>query len=571
MADPRLFAAWLALVAAAGLLPVGFVLTFGIVVEAVLTDGGSTGLVVAVGLLFVAINAVPPLLSEASENLGDVVVGSFEQRLMTALNQDSGLESLEDPDLAADVALARDFDLALSGPPVSVAMGFIASGMAGWLTGIGMAAVLCTFAWWAGALLAAGWLCSNWLMRESAVWRERGSDDVRLHQREADYMFRTAVNAPAAKEVRLFALQTWVVDNFRHHRSQLAQLRIDATRMRLPPVLASVVLLLAVHILTFLVLADRYVDGQLRTSEFLTFTFAALGTSGLSFGTLNWVMSMCTQVSDALDRVEARMARSPLRDEQVLPRRVSGTYALELESVGFTYPRATAPALRSISLRVEAGSSLAIVGANGAGKTTLAKLISGLYLPTRGHVRLDGIDVTHADPAAWRREMAVIFQDFVRYEFSLKANVAPIGGTGDDVRWALELAGFDGSIDLDQQLGAGYKEGRELSGGQWQRVAIARALHRVRTGARLLILDEPTSQLDIDGERQVFDRILKASADCATILISHRFASVRHADQICVVQDGLVVELGNHDELMHVGGVYERMFTAQAERFVKNA
>jgi ABC-type multidrug transport system fused ATPase/permease subunit len=210
---------------------------------------------------------------------------------------------------------------------------------------------------------------------------------------------------------------------------------------------------------------------------------------------------------------------------------------------------------------------LAIVGQNGAGKTTLAKLLCRLYDPQAGAIEVDGIDLRELNLDGWRARVAAVFQDFIRFELSLRDNVAPAGAPDEVVRAALAEAGADGLATLDTILARGYAGGTDLSGGQWQRVALARALCAVRLGAGLVLLDEPTAQLDVRGEAEIFDRILTATRQTTTILISHRFSTVRHADRICVLEGGRVVELGTHDELMARGGRYRTMFDMQASRF----
>ena len=242
----------------------------------------------------------------------------------------------------------------------------------------------------------------------------------------------------------------------------------------------------------------------------------------------------------------------------------------------FAYPAAPGrPVLRNFSLEIPAGSSLAIVGQNGAGKTTLAKLLCRLYDPQSGAIEADGTDLRDLDLESWRRRVTAVFQDFTRFELTLRENVVPRqtadgrdpGALDDAVRAALDEAGATDLAGLDTPLAKGYAGGTDLSGGQWQRVALARALASVRLGAGLVLLDEPTAQLDVRGEMEIFERILAATRQCTTILISHRFSTVRHADRIAVVEDGQVVELGSHDELMQLRGRYWRMFSLQAQRF----
>jgi ATP-binding cassette subfamily B protein len=163
--------------------------------------------------------------------------------------------------------------------------------------------------------------------------------------------------------------------------------------------------------------------------------------------------------------------------------------------------------------------------------------------------------------------VAVVFQDFIRFELPLRDNVSPAGADDDNILAALAAAGAGGLAPLDTVLARGYRGGIDLSGGQWQRVALARALCAVRLGAGVVLLDEPTAQLDVRGEAEIFDRILAATRHCTTILISHRFSTVRHADRICVLEGGRVVELGSHDQLLALGGRYRTMFEFQASRF----
>ncbi len=229
-----------------------------------------------------------------------------------------------------------------------------------------------------------------------------------------------------------------------------------------------------------------------------------------------------------------------------------------------------------LDLTVEAGRSLAIVGLNGAGKTTLVKLLARLYEPQSGRILVDGRELREYPVRAWRRRLAAIFQDFVHYELPVRDNVGfgAVELLHDDerIRGALARAG---ALDLVEALPQGLETtlsreeagGAELSGGEWQRVAIARALLAVDGGAGVLVLDEPTANLDVRAEAAFFDRFLELTRGLTTILISHRFSTVRRADRIVVLDDGRVVEVGTHAELLAARGRYAELFHLQAERF----
>jgi ATP-binding cassette, subfamily B, bacterial len=286
---------------------------------------------------------------------------------------------------------------------------------------------------------------------------------------------------------------------------------------------------------------------------------------------LSWALDGAAAPAGAVLRLQRSMAdRGALtgggRSAALLP-----AAGIRFRNVSFAYPgtgdAAAEPVLRGLDLTIPAGSSLAIVGQNGAGKTTLAKLLCRLYDPQSGAIEIDGIDLRDFDVESWRTRLTAVFQDFVRFELSLRDNVAPSGAPNEVIQAALVDAGAAGLADLDTILARGYAGGTDLSGGQWQRVALARALCAVRLGAGVVLLDEPTAQLDVRGEAEIFNRILAATRHVTTILISHRFSTVRQADRICVLEHGRVVELGTHDELMALRGRYCTMFELQASRF----
>ena len=247
---------------------------------------------------------------------------------------------------------------------------------------------------------------------------------------------------------------------------------------------------------------------------------------------------------------------------------------LEFEHVSFRYPGAEVNALDDISLAVRPGESLALVGENGSGKTTLIKLLARLYEPTSGRIRLDGLDLRDWDVDALRQRIGVIFQDFGRYQFTVGANI----GAGDvrhfdDVERWREAADTGLAVDFieampqgfETQLGRWFKGGRELSGGQWQKIALSRAF--MRRDADILVLDEPTAAMDASSEAEVFEHFRNSSGDKMTILISHRFSTVRAAAQIIVIHDGRIVERGDHDSLLAEDGRYAHLFELQAKGY----
>src|SRR5438309_1475988 len=295
--------------------------------------------------------------------------------------------------------------------------------------------------------------------------------------------------------------------------------------------------------------------------------YAAVGTSMIAFGGLSWALDGAAAPAAAVLRLQESMASAGALVRGERPAAGMPAREIRFRHVTFGYPTSGEPVLAGFDLAIPAGSSLAIVGQNGAGKTTIAKLLCRLYDPQDGAIEVDGVDLRALELDAWRSRLTAVFQDFVRFELSLRDNVAPAGAPDDVIEQALTEAGAAGLAGLDTVLARGYPGGTDLSGGQWQRIALARALCSVRLGAGLVLLDEPTAQLDVRGEAEIFDRILAATRHTTTILISHRFSTVRHADRICVLEHGKVVELGTHEDLIAAGGRYRTMFELQASRF----
>jgi ATP-binding cassette, subfamily B, bacterial len=580
-ADGALALAWWVVLVLRGVLPAAFAIAMGALVGAV-QGGEDLGPPLAIlGVVFVLLQVLNPIHQAISANLGDRTAAYLYDRLTAACVDPPGMGHLEDPTLSSDLTVARDFDLGMTGPPLNISVDFIADGLVGLLGGVACVVVLFAFAWWAPLVLGGGWLATHWLLRESAVWRDRNTDEVRAAQRDADYAYRLAVDPTPAKELRLFNLADWTLDRFVARRTRLHELQYKATRLREKPLVWSLLLVVSANIAVFWSLADAAANGSVSLAQAVVFAQSAIGASMIAFGGLNWALDGSSAPVAAVLRLEPAMKAAGAlttvgtRSASRLPAR-----DVRFRSVSFAYPdpstsktdgspaaRERALVLDGFDLVIPAGTSLAIVGQNGAGKTTLAKLLCRLYDPLSGAIEIDGVDLRELALDSWRERVTAVFQDFTRFELPLRDNVAPAGAPDEVILSALTAAGADRLAGLDTVLARGYDGGTDLSGGQWQRVALARALAAVERGAGLILLDEPTAQLDVRGEAEIFNRILAATRHCTTILISHRFSTVRHADRICVLEKGRVVELGTHDELMAKGGRYRTMFDLQAERF----
>lgn len=399
--------------------------------------------------------------------------------------------------------------------------------------------------------------------------------------RGGDYWSEMAGSAVGAKELRVFGFREWAVDRF----SQFARVRVDETTRvgtgALPLHWAVFALMALGGGIPFLILGRGAAAGDLGAAELaaalggVVAVARVLGAMGHEAYSIEAAVPQLVAVQ-RLERYHAEQAASAAARRPNAPADELTVPSITFEDVTFRYPGTHFDVLAGLNLELQPGESVAIVGENGVGKTTLLKLLAGFYTPTAGRVLIDGRDLKELDPRWWRQHLAVIFQDFVRFELSAFENIALADLDRPDAREhaAAAARAADALVMVeglehgwDTILSRGYSGGTELSGGQWQRVALARALYAARVGGRVLVLDEPTASLDVSAEVALFDQLLDHARDLTAIVVSHRFSTVRRASRIVVLDRGRVAEDGDHDTLHSQGGLYATLFDLQAARF----
>lgn len=406
-----------------------------------------------------------------------------------------------------------------------------------------------------------------------AAFAAAGDVDGLVH-RERRYLAGLLSERDPAKEIRAFGLGTYLRSRYdRLADERIAELRAVARR-QLGYSLAANLGIGAILATTLLAIAWLTLDGGVPLAS-AGIAIAGIALVGERLTSAGHAVGSLADAGLYLEDYLAFVAVLPgiARTSPTEPA-PAGFRWLEVDGVGFTYPTGDRPVLKDVSLTIEAGEVVALVGENGSGKTTLAKLLAGLYRPDQGSVRWDGTDTAKVKPDDLRRSVAVIFQDFVRFHLTARDNIG-LGRVSalDDlaaIRQAAQHAGADRFLSAlpdgyDTVLGPQFAGGTDLSVGQWQRIALARAFFR---GAPFVILDEPTAALDARAEHDLFTRIRSLLAGRTVLLISHRFSSVRGADRIYVLDDGSVVESGSHAELMARDGLYAELFTLQAAAYL---
>jgi ATP-binding cassette subfamily B protein len=507
--------------------------------------------------------------------LGRRVTGRLGERVMMAAAEPATIGHLEDPAYLSRLARARG-EGTIDMPPGEAVFGFSTKASI-WVTSIGSAALLTWVTWGLGLVVFAVFVVihSRLVRNYRIAVIETVNQTEKL--RRTSYLRDVPTTPGAAREVRVFGLAAFFRDAYQSQwRPNMTEVWQRRREHRL--FVVAVVAVTAVTVASvFCYLGYRAATGRTTVGD--------LAVGGLAVRALLQVLRAddddlrvgfgSKAAAEALTFPVGPVPAGPGKDPWPA---LAAT--ISCEDLRFRYGGAADEVLHGIDLAIPAGQSLAIVGLNGAGKTTLARLIAGLDAPSGGCVRVGGTSVDDANRRSWQRQVAAVFQDFSRYELPVRDNIA-FGSLAhaddtDGLRAVARQAGLLKFIEglpggWDTVLSSGYAGGVDASGGEWQRIAIARALFSLRHGARLLIMDEPAASLDARAEAQLYDTFHELTAGATTVAISHRFATVRKAERVVVLEGGQVIEDGTHADLITAGGRYAELFRLQAKRFKEAA
>lgn len=537
--------------------------------------GGRTlvalGLVAAIFVAQVVLRNIDNALGQA---LGIAVDHHLEERIIRLFGRPHGLSHLEDPSMADRIAQFQGVGTAGYRPGNAV------SGLAGrvatWLSGLGSAILLAGFRWWIAVALSAVFLWAARVTLHDYLTLTKILTGQAPTLRRS-YYYRDLAFLPApAKEVRVFGLGTWLVSQFRSFWFEAMGPLWEERRNRWSLGLASMTMGLS-SIAAAAYIGFSALNGEFDIGKVAVYLGAISGlyAFGMGYGPGDLQLQYGLAALPIIRKLEDDITRQPDLRGSPSPEGAP-SQGIHFQEVEFAYPGTQRRVLSGIDLEIPAGRSTAIVGLNGVGKTTLIKLLCRFYDPDAGRILLDGIDVRSIEPKSWQRRIAAIFQDFVRYELSVRENIEfggiEVEGNGEKIANAAKRAGATAIIEalpngLETPLSREVTGGVQISGGEWQRIALARAMFAVEAGAQVLILDEPTASLDVRAEAELYRSFLDMTRGLTTILVSHRFSTIRRADLIYVIENGKVAERGSHEELMALEGRYARMFNLQAARF----
>jgi ATP-binding cassette, subfamily B, bacterial len=515
-----------------------------------------------------------PFLSAVSAILGRKLERYLQEITMRAVGRPPGIAHLEDADTLDRLRIVRGLGMSANRP--SQAVTGLAEVLPSWLKALGSAVVLMWFYWWLGLVWLVVWPFLIFFMQREYLKVGNVGYGQSAALRRAEYLRDLAMTPGPSKEIRIWGMLDWLIEQFESAWYKAIEPVWKARRPSFRVVFGTSGVIMILNLLSFSLLAWAAVQGNLSLAALAVFIQALLGVNGyMAFNDSNAHISFAAVTVPKVLELDGMLETNRKTSEIELPENAPSV-ELGLTDVSFRYPGSETYALKELNLTIPAYRSMAIVGENGAGKTSLVKLLCGLYAPSAGRITVDGIPVDTVDSQAWRAKVAVLFQDFTRYQLSVRDNIAfgapQFAGDFDRLRRAARKAGALDMIEplphgWDTILSPEYSQGVDLSGGQWQRVALARALFAVESGARVLILDEPTAALDVRAEAELYNRFLEITHGLTTILISHRFSTVRRAERIIVLKEGRIIEDGSHEELIALGGRYAEMFHLQAARF----
>jgi len=564
--NPALVVAAIVLRMVRALIPLAMLWVGKLILDALVTHGANVWRLVGVEI---ALAAASDLLGRANSLCDSLLGDRFTNRVSLLLMRHAtalDLAAFEDPVFYDKLERARKQTtgrLGLLASMLSIAQDLVSL--------VTLSAGLIVFSPWLMALLAAA-VIPAFLgethyskLAYSALFRRTPQ------RRQLDYLRLLGASAQSAKEVKIFGLGGFLTERYRATAEVIDR---ENRALAIRRALAGFVLNLVAtggYYGAYAVVLVQVIAGAitLGTFTFLTGAFSrSRSYMEKILGSFTDITEQAMFLKDLFDFLDMKPAIVSRPYALPAPRAISDGF--EFQRVSFAYPGAERMVLREIDFRLQAGEKVALIGENGAGKTTLAKLLARLYDPTAGRILLDGVDLRDYDVDDLRRQIGVIFQDYMRYDAIARENIGfgKVESLADDeliesaaqMSLAQEVIGKLGG-GFDQMLGRRFEGGVDLSGGEWQKFALARAYMR---DAQLLILDEPTATLDARAEFEVFERFADLTRDRMAVLISHRFSTVRMADRILVLEGGAIREDGTHNQLLAEGGTYAELFHLQA-------